>query len=410
MPRITAEIVTIGVELLKGSVLNTNARFLGKELTESGFQIEAQVTCGDSLAAIEECLALALARADLIILSGGLGPTPDDVTREAVAQFFKMPLVFSKSQFASIQKHYRRHGFKSIPDQVRKEAFYPENAVPLLNRFGIALGFYVRCGNRLIVVLPGVPSELEKMYHNEVRPLLKRFFKKMVKRPALVAKTVGMSEPEVMQRLGKDFFKEPFDFGIYPETGEVSLRMYAERTGVLQRLKSKIKKRLKPALYALEDVTLAEKVGQLLARKKHTVAAAESCTGGQLAAEITRIPGASRYFKGGVTAYDNAVKESFGVGRALLKTKGAVSKETAAALACGAREVMRADYGLGITGIAGPTGGSSKKPVGLVFIALSSARGTQVRKYLFWGDRSQVQAKASKKALELLWRRLRGVS
>ena len=296
MKEATAEILNIGVELLKGSVLNTNAQFLGHELTRLGFQVQAQLTCGDSHGSIEECLGLGLSRSDLILVSGGLGPTPDDVTREALAQFFKVPLVFSPSQFKCIQRNYRRHGHHTVPSQVKKEAFYPENAIPLINRYGIALGFYVRCGNRLIVVLPGVPREMERMFGEQVIPLLRRLFRGLKPKPSLVAKTVGLSEPEVMQKLGRDFFKESFDFGIYPEAGEVSLRIYADQAGTILRLRSKIKKRLAKTLYTTEEQELSEVVGELLTRRKKTLAVAESCTGGRLSSEITRNPGASRKY------------------------------------------------------------------------------------------------------------------
>ena len=407
MNLLTAEIINIGAELLKGSVLNTNAQFLGKELTGLGFHVEAQVSCGDSLKAIEESLGLALSHADLIILSGGLGPTPDDVTRDSLAQFFKVPLVFSRSQFSLIQKNYRRYGQRIVPSQVKKEAYYPQNAKPLMNRFGIALGFTIRCGNRLIVVLPGVPSELEKMFAQQVKPLLKRHFKNREARPSLAAKTVGISEPEVMKRLGEDFFRDEFEFGIYPEAGEVSLRIYAAKVAVIRRLKKKIKKRLAGALYSQEETGLSETVGQKLIRKKRWLAVAESCTGGRLASDITRVAGASRYFKGSVITYDNRIKEQVGVSKKILKTKGAVSKEVAIGLAHGVRNKMDTYYGIGVTGIAGPSGGSRQKPVGLVYISLATPKKVRTEKFLFWGDRNQIQTKASKKALEFLWQDLR---
>lgn len=404
----TAQILTLGNELLRGTVLNTNAAFLGRELTHEGFECVFQAACRDRVPEIRSALREAVSQSDLVVLSGGLGPTPDDVTRDAISEYFGVPLVFSEPQFRLIQKYYRRHGKRRVPDLVRREAMFPQNSTPLVNRHGIALGFYLVHHRCLIVVLPGVPSELEKMFAESVRPLLRRHFKKIAKRPYLAARTVGISEPDIMKKLGKDFFDEPFDFGIYPEAGEVSLRLYAEDPGILNRLKRKIQKRLKGWVYACEDILLAEVIGKLLLKKRASLAVAESCTGGLLAAEICRIPGASRYFKGSLVAYDNSVKEGFlKVSGTILNRYGAVSRETALAMAEGVRRGMKASYGLSVTGIAGPAGGSRKKPVGLVYFGLAAPQGKKAYERIFWGGRRQIQTKAVKKALEFLWRAVR---
>ena len=404
--RPVAELITIGSEVLNGCVLNTNAQYLGCRLTDLGFEVRAQSACPDTIAAICASLELAMRRADLIFLSGGLGPTPDDVTRDAAAEFFKEPLVFSKQQFRLIRLHYRRFG-SSVPEIVKREACFPKSAIPLLNHYGIALGFCLKKHSRVLIVLPGVPSELEKMFEGAVVPLLKREFK-IRKKPSLVVRIAGLSEPEIMRRLKKDFFEEPFDFGIYPMAGEVTLRLKAERGAMLSRLRAKIKKRIGDFVYAYEDRGLAETVGGLLSKRRKTLAVAESCTGGQLASAITDVPGASRYFLGGVVAYDNGVKiRDLGVGRGLIKKRGAVSEEVALAMARGVSQKIGSSYGIGITGIAGPAGGGKKKPVGLVMIGLSGPRVSRTWRHEFWGRRSEVQEKAVKKALQYLWRELR---
>jgi len=407
MKSVSASLLTIGDELLKGSVLNTNARYLSHELTALGFGVGRQTACRDQLSEIVEHIARDIERSDLVILSGGLGPTPDDVTREAIAEFCRVPLILSKSQLARIQKHYRRHGHAVVPAQVKQEAYYPKNAVPLTNRHGIALGFYLELGKKLMVVLPGVPRELEKMFDQLVRPLLKRRFRGISARPHLVIKIVGQSEPEIMQRLGRDFFKDSFDFGIYPDAGEVTLRLYADRQSILRRLHGIIKKRLGKFVYAYEDMSLTEAVGKLLTRRKKTLSVAESCTGGALSARIASVSGASRYFKGGITAYNNEIKKKMHISAGLLRKKGAVSEEVAASLANGIRQSMQTDFGIGVTGVAGPTGGSAKKPVGLVYIAVSTQAKTHVDRHLFWGDRHQIQIKAVHKSLEYLWQRIK---
>lgn len=406
-PALTAEIITIGDELLKGSVLNTNAQFLGKELTDLGFRVYQQASCRDQIPEIENNLKISLQRSDLVILSGGLGPTPDDLTREAVAGYFKVPLKFSSSQYSQIKRHYRRYGY-CVPPLVKREAFYPEPAVPLINRHGIALGFYVPRNGRLLVVLPGVPAELQGMFRELVRPLIRKKFSGLGKRPSLLVKMAGISEPDVMKRLGKEFFRDPFDFGIYPEAGEVSIRIYANTPAIIRRLKIMVRRKLHRWVYALEDISLAEGMGKILRKRRQTLAVAESCTGGFLSAEITKIPGASDYFFGGVIAYVNTIKEGgLGVPAKLLAQKGAVSKETALAMADGIRRQMNTTYGIGITGIAGPGGGTRTKPAGLVYIALATPRRQFVFRDQFWGNRQQVQIKAAKRALEYLWREIR---
>lgn len=405
--RHTAELITIGDELLKGSVLNSNAKFLGRELTELGFDVKAQGSCPDEVEEICERIATAISRSDLVIMSGGLGPTPDDVTRDGVAEFFQVPLVLSKTQYNQITKYYaKRH--KVVPELVRREALFPDNAVPLVNRHGIALGFYIVCGSRMIVVLPGVPRELEKMFAHRVKPLALRHFRRVKPKVPFVAKFVGISEPEIMQKLGKGFFREKFEFGIYPHVGEVSIRIYAPRRATVARLKAMVRRRLGSSVYAYEDIKFPEAVGKLLTKSRKTLSAAESCSGGLLSSEITKVSGASKYFKGSIVSYTNAVKEDLlGVSPADLRRYGAVSDDVALQMAEGVRRKLKTTYGIAITGVAGPDGGTRKKPVGLVYIALANGKRSRVWQHEFWGDRHQVQQKASMKALEYLWRQLR---
>ncbi len=403
----TVILLSIGNELLQGSTVNTNASFLSRELFNSGFEVISQTVCADSHEAIRFRLGEAVRRADVVILTGGLGPTPDDVTREGVAAYFNVPLVFSEAQYRQMRKVYKRFG-KRIPALVRREAFYPENAKPLINRYGIALGFSVEFQKKLIIALPGVPAELQNMYFDVVSPLLKRKFPDRKKNYRLIAKMVGISEPEVMKKLGKDFFSVPFDFGIYPMPGEVAIRIAADKARIFKGIEKKIRCRLKDWIYDWEEIPLCVTIGRLMVRKKQTLAVAESCTGGALAFQITRYPGASRFFKGGMVAYHRSVKEKIGVSRKILESFGEVSEKVALALAQQVRLRMEASYGIGITGIAGPEGGSPKKPVGLVYIALALPDGkAKAWKHVFWGNREQVQAKATVKALEYLWRKIR---
>ncbi len=404
--RKTAVLLTIGSELLKGSTLNTNARFLGERLLAAGFRLKEQIACDDVISEIKTCLARALKSADLVILTGGLGPTPDDVTREAVAAYFKKPLILSQVQWRRINRLYQSLD-RTMPASVRQEALYPRSARQLINRYGIALGFCLTAGKKLVVVLPGVPRELENLMDTQVLPLLKRTFKGPAPKHKLILKTFGLSEPSVMEKLGADFFDEPFEFGIYPHPGEVTVRIFAESSAAITRLRRKALKRLESFIYSTRDESMAQALGECLRAKGHWLAAAESCTGGQLAAEMTRAPGASRYFRGGLTVYDNGLKNRLRVTAQMLRRNGAVSLPVAEQLARQIRKFAHADWGIGITGIAGPGGGSRRKPAGLVFIGVCGPAGFRhVERFQFWGTREQIQRRAVMKALELLWRAL----
>lgn len=398
-----AHILTVGNEVLKGTVLNTNARFLGRELTGLGFEVTGQSSCRDVIPEIRQSIGLALAGAELVILSGGLGPTPDDLTREAVSEYFDKPLKFSSRQYKFIQGYYRKHK-KKVPPLVRKEAMFPSGSKPLFNRVGIALGFQVWQNGKMTVVLPGVPMELEKMFHALVVPEIHSHFPSIAKRFSLIVRTVGLSEPRVMENLGKSFFRESFDFGIYPHPGETTVRIYAESAGVIGRLKRMVSRRLAGSVYAWNDTPLAQTVGQLLKKKRKTLAVAESCTGGLLSSMITQVPGAGKFFRAGVTVYQTDIKKWIGADPRVLK-KGVISAATARELAEKARTTLKSDYGIGITGVAGPER-EEGFPVGRVYIAVAGPRKTVALEQDFLGERIPIQIKAAVKSLEMLWKLL----
>ncbi|MDD5226310.1 MAG: nicotinamide-nucleotide amidohydrolase family protein, partial [Candidatus Omnitrophica bacterium] len=344
----TAAILSVGNEVLRGSVVNTNAAFLGRELSSLGFEVISHGVCADSQEAIRFRLGEVLRRVELVIVMGGLGPTPDDVTREGIAAHFKVPLVFSALQYRRLQKVYKRYN-KRVPPLVKREAFYPENAKPLINRFGIALGFSIEIGSKIVIALPGVPSELTNMYSDVVLPVLKKKYGDLFKSRKLVVRMAGISEPDVMKKLGKDFFDDRFDFGIYPSAGEIAIRILADEADVLGRLKKKIATRLKDRIYGWDETPLAVVIGKILTKKKQTLAVAESCTGGLLASRITSSPGASIYFRGGVIVYHSSVKINLGVPEKLIKEHGEVSAQVACQLAKSVRLRMGTNFGLGIT-------------------------------------------------------------
>ena len=400
-----AWLLTVGTELLTGSTVNTNAAYLGRELTQLGFNVAYQTACPDEKESIQSALRDALGRSDLVFVTGGLGPTPDDITRECLADYFAAPLVFSKEQYREISRHYRLRG-KKVPRIVKREAYFPANARPVFNQFGIALGFTIEDQGKVVVVLPGVPGELVRLFEFRLRRYLRNKFPGLRPAAGLVVKTVGVSEPTIMKRLGQSFFKlGPFQFGIYPKAGEVAIRIYADSSNLVRRIKIHIQKVLGPSIYSFSDEPLETVIGNQLKKRRQTVSAAESCTGGRIAEKITGAAGASAYFKGAVVCYDNEVKiNTLGVHPSVIKKKGAVSGACAAAMARGVREQMKTTFGLSVTGIAGPAGGSAKKPVGLVYIGMADKNKSQAWEEHFTGDREQVQTRAAKKALEYLWK------
>ncbi len=402
MPK--CELITIGSELLSGSVLNTNAQYLANRISKLNIDVVHQASCRDREDEIVTCLRDAFGRSDLIIVTGGLGPTPDDITREAVAHYFRCELKFDPQQFRQITQYFKRVQ-KTPPFMTRREAFRPEIAKPLINRFGIALGFYIETDEKLLVVLPGVPRELMNMYETLVERLICEKFKHRTPVRVLEAHIVGLYETDVMRKLKKTFFKNrDFDFGIYPAIGEVTIRIKTQDKKLIPILQREIKKRLGHYVYSFANQTLPEVLTEKLVARQLSLSVAESCTGGLLSERLTSSSGASRFFKGGITAYSNDVKyKKLGVSLDLLRQHGAVSKEVAKDMARTICEQFKTSIGISITGIAGPTGGTIKKPVGLVYIGISDSKQTVATEFHFTGERSKIRLQAAQKAMFLLY-------
>jgi len=370
----SCELITIGSELLNGSVLNTNAQYLARQVTALHIDVVHQSSCLDREPEIIGALDQAFERSRLIIVTGGLGSTPDDVTRQAVARYFGCGLTYHRDQYRHIVKHFQASGCGVAPI-TRCEAYFPTVAKPLLNRAGIALGFYVLRSGRLLVVLPGVPRELVNIFERCVRRLIE---KEVTDRPAwywLTAKIIGLNEPQVMRRLGRKFFKRgEFEFGIYPEIGEVTIRIKSKQKRLNAGLGRELKERFGPRLFSFEDVPIASVIGRALRRRKLSLAVAESCTGGLIASSLARIPGISDSLCGSFVVYRELSKQKWlHIPASLLKKKGAVSQEVAAQMAHSAlRRTPEADMALAITGHLGPT--ASPQNEGIVFIGLSGRR------------------------------------
>lgn len=408
-----AELVFVGTELLLGDILNTNAQFLSRELSLLGVDVYRQTTVGDNLERVKNAIREALSRSDIVITTGGLGPTEDDLTKEAVAEALGLPMELHANVLESLRCFFaeRRH---PMTKNNEKQAWFPKGSELLKNPRGTAPGCYIHHKEKHLFVLPGPPWEMEPMFRDEVRPILNRILPRAAVIVSRTLKMVGIGE-SVMEEKVKDLLASANPtVAPYAKYGEVTLRLtakcgtMAEAERLIASLEKTIRERIgETYIYGADEDTLESVVGELLRRRGWRLATAESCTGGLLADQITNVAGSSDYFDGGFITYSNAAKSDLlGVDPVLIANKGAVSPEVAAAMAEGARRVRKADVGVGITGIAGPGGGTAQKPVGLVYMAVALPNGTFVEEHRLTGERAGIKRRSAKLALNLLRRKL----
>ncbi|MCG3176118.1 MAG: putative competence-damage inducible protein [Candidatus Omnitrophica bacterium] len=416
--RMLAEILSVGTELLLGTTLNTNARYLAERLAEISVDVHRHVTVGDNPARLRAAFEEASRRADLIITTGGLGPTEDDVTMASFAAFAGLGLRRDPRTIGHITRQLARRG-KQLTPLIERQSLVPVGARIFQNPVGTAPAVLARVRRRERTVhallLPGPPREMRPLYRI-ARAHLVRLTPRS-RRTVFVVRRIritGPTEAEVASHV-PDLLKlpPPLTVGIYAKPGEVELRaMCKARTRpaadrALSRIERDVRRRLGPAVYGTGESDLPAVVGELLHRSRMTLATAESCTGGLLSKLLTDVPGSSSYFLGGVVSYHDRIKRRFlGVPAALLKRHGAVSRQVALRMAAEARRRFGSDVAVAITGVAGPAGGSAIKPVGSVHIALADRRGARCELYRFTGNREDVRARAAHKALDLLRLRL----
>ncbi len=411
-----AEILTVGTELLLGQIVDTNASWISQRLAEAGIDVFYQSTVGDNWGRIEEAIRLAMARADVLIITGGLGPTEDDLTRDVLAGVLGRPLRLDPEVLQHIQRRFA-HRRTPMAENNRKQAMVPEGFEVLPNPRGTAPGLFVRHPGGVITCMPGVPAEMKPMLLEQVIPRIREAFGIRGRIVSRVLKTCGVSESTVDHRIG-DYFRDMRNptIGVLAHAGEIHIRLTCKGddpaiiAGQLDDLEAKIRERLGHLIFGRDDERLEALVGGLLRARQASLAVAESCTGGLVANRLTDIPGSSDYFERGVVAYSPAAKESvLGVPPALIREHGTVSLETARAMAEGVQRLAGSTFGLSTTGIAGPTGGTAEKPVGLVCLALTWEGGAECRETRLLGDREIVKYRAAQMALELLRRHLLGV-
>lgn len=408
-----ASLVSIGNELLNGYGVNTNATYLCEQLLSCGIVVTGIHTISDDVTEIVKALDRATQDTDVVICTGGLGPTDDDLTRQGLAEFAQTELLLDRQSLNEIEEYFLVRGYH-MPDKNKIQAYIPQDAKALRNEIGTAPGMRLVLKEKLIYALPGVPAEMKRMFERYILDELKRL---AAGQTVIVGKLrcFGIGESRLAGLLGSMMQR-----GCNPlvnttvRCGVLTIHIVAtaqnERKAkkMVQADEKKISQLLGENVFGKDDQTLAEVVGESLRQSKKTLATAESCTGGLVAKMLTDISGSSDYFKCGWITYSNEAKlNELKISPDIIEQYGAVSEPVAEMMAAGAKTISASDYGIGITGIAGPTGGSREKPVGLVFIGLSCEDGCQVRRYVFSGDRDTIRRRAALTALNILRLKLR---
>jgi nicotinamide-nucleotide amidase len=409
-------ILTIGNELMSGRISDTNSAFIAREAQLQGWRVEAMMSVEDNFDSIKSRLDYLMTLADVVICTGGLGPTVDDITTEAIARAFDLPLFTDENVLNYIKEMFAARNFVWIENNT-KQAVFPQGAEVIPNRAGTAAGFALKAKGKWIFVIPGVPHESQIMFPEGVMPILRREFPQAEQFIAKeTIKIFGLGEGAVDKSLADyDFNALGVAVGFYPVFPENHLvlisrqKSQAEAKEKLRIAVKEVSLRLNKYIFSFGEETMEEIVGKLLKEKKLTIAIAESCTGGLIASRLTDVPGSSDYLERGVVTYSNAAKISLlGVPAAIIEKYGAVSEETARLMAEGVRKISGTDIGLASTGIAGPAGGSAEKPVGTVYLALSDGTQTICRHYNYRWDRKRNKHIFSEAALLLLKKYLEG--
>ena len=409
---LTAEIIAVGSELLTPERTDTNSLWLTEKLNEIGVEVKLKTIVGDDELRLEETIRDALKRSDIVITTGGLGPTEDDVTRQVSAKAIDRELVYHTELEDDLRKRFEKWGRK-MPEINKRQAYVINGADVLPNPNGSAVGMFAKVGEKFFAVLPGPPRENQPMFIDYVLPHLKEAAGTIfVKRRTL--RVVGLGESALDEAIAPIYttYKSVQTSILFNKT-DVEVQISATDTDeaaakkTADELADRIVEKLGVAVFSFNGETMEEVIGKLLTERGKTVSLAESCTGGLIAERLTDIPGSSKYFLEGAVTYSNEAKISrLGVKPETLEKYGAVSEQTAEEMAFGMRERARTDFAVSITGIAGPDGGSEEKPVGTVFIALADAEGVRSIKFTFPGDRYLIRWRSSQAALDFLRRRI----
>lgn len=409
---LTAEIIAIGSELLTPDKTDTNSLWLTGKLNEIGIEVKLKIIVGDDALRLEETIRDALKRSDIVISTGGLGPTEDDITRAVSAKAIDRQLVYHLELETDLRERFRRWG-REMPEINKRQAYVVEGAEILANPNGSAVGMSVRLGEKFFVILPGPPRENQPMFNDFVLPKLREMAGEIyVKRKIL--RVSGMGESAVDEAIAPIYTAYgAISTSILFNKSEIEIHLSAqsdsesEANKIIEELAEKITEKLGVAVFAMNGETMEEVIGNLLKKGGKTLSVAESCTGGLIGSRLTEVSGSSAYFIEGAVTYANEAKvKTLGISKELIEKHGAVSAEVAEAMARGMRGRAATDYAISVTGIAGPSGGSEEKPVGLVFIGYADAEKTKSFKIILPGDRYLIRWRASQAALDYLRRQI----
>jgi nicotinamide-nucleotide amidase len=404
-----AEIITIGDELLIGQTIDTNSAWMGSELSTAGFDVTRKISIHDRKSDILKALSETAGKSDVVLITGGLGPTSDDITKQTLCEFFSTRLVMNTEVLAMIEDMMRRRNF-AMNENNRKQAEVPEACTVLTNAAGTAPGMWFEKDKTIFISMPGVPYEMKYIMNQHVLPELKKRFRSQI----IIHKnimTYGTPEARLAEILSKfeTGLPEYIKLAYLPSSGIIKLRLTgtgSDRRFISDAIEDQVKKLyniIPELIYGENEVSLEMVIGKLLREKKKTICTAESCTGGYVSHMITSVPGSSQCFMGSIIAYANEIKTRvLGVSGKIIEKEGAVSETVVKAMAEGVRELMKTDYSVATSGIAGPDGGTKEKPVGTLWIAVASGSGTVAEKHTFGTERNANITRFSLAALNLL--------
>lgn len=411
------EIISTGTELLLGEIVNTSAVYLSEKLNQMGYSVLYQTTVGDNEERMKEVYTIALNRSDIVITTGGLGPTEGDITKHVMADLLNRELYLDDKSLKQIEEAFSRRNSHMTSNNIR-QAMIPEGAEILKNLHGTAPGIWLEKDNKIVIQLPGPPFEMKKMFELQVQPRLEKRFGILGEIFSISLQTLGVSESLVAEKLHDLIVSQTNPtIALLSNKRNMGIRIRLTAKGknsievseLIKPLEFEIRNRLGEYIWGVDEESLSSKVGEKLKERKETVAVAESCTGGFLGYRITSLPGSSQYFLGGTICYSNEAKmRDCGVAKETLERVGAVSEEVAGELAKGIATHFESDWGIGITGIAGPDGGTEEKPVGLVYIGIwhRNWEKSEVLRFIFNGERDQVRQRASQNALFFMLQKL----
>ena len=409
----SAEIITIGTELLTGSTINTNVSYLSEKLTSLGIETCFQTSVGDNYPHLELVLSEAIKRSEIIVITGGLGPTADDITKQAVSNVLKTRLILETGIVSKIERFFKDRK-KEIPSNNYNQALIIRGSMIINNKIGTAPGLIIERDQNIIILLPGVPRELKPMFKDTVSKYLEKKYSKNLVIKSRTLRTFGLGESTVDEKLthiAEKCSNPSIAFLAHATEVDVKITAKAGNQDIADSLIADVETQIRDSLgdyvFGADDETMEKIVGTILTLRNKKIALAESCTGGLISNLLTNVSGSSAYFIESIIAYSNEAKiKLLHVSSQTIEKFGAVSSQTASAMAKGIKELAGSDYGLSITGIAGPTGETSQKPVGLVYIGLAHQNGVDTSEHKFFGTRDIIKQKAAQTALDILRRHL----